>query len=330
MDGVLPVVVGAAAVLATLATIAQVVLQVRNPFEPKPKPHLTLRPVDGDETTSYVVGPELRSVDIDAVVANARAAALAVKPSSVGLAMGKFAEPTEADHEKYKVDVESYAEEVREWAEAAQEWIRERATLLEGEVIQHNPASLVADDADIFVTFPAGTEEEVEDERDPPTAPEPPAFPLTLTPAGRMMMGHGSFGADNWRMRGGVSLMDTGVRERLAVLEKEASFWRPFYERERDGTLTLSYNRQAIRHGQSVPSGDPFRVRLPAGEHEVRWRVHARNLPHHVEGAWAVSCSAEPSGAPIDNVYDLEAVLRGEPIREFDLSSLFGKQDAES
>lgn len=46
--------------------------------------------------------------------------------------------------------------------------------------------------------------------------------------------------------------------------------------------------------------------------------VYARNLPDHAEGAWKLSCSAEPAGEPINNVYDLEAALRGEPIRNFD------------
>lgn len=319
-------------VAGILAPILGTVLRVWNPFEPRPKPHLTVRPVDGEETASINVGAESRAVDVEAVVEDARQRYLSATPSSTTLRMGKYATPTEADHEKYRADVETYAEDVRAWAQDADEWLRERASVVEAEVIQHNPASVDADDADIFVFFPPGSEQ-FEDDTDPPEAPETPKFPLALTPAGRMLMGQSVFGPSDrgrrgtWDSSSYFPLGNEHVAERLVALEQDLLWRKPHFDLERDGSLKLSYRPQTIRHRQDVISGDPFRVRLPAGEHRVRWEVHARNLPNHVEGTWRFSCSAEPAGEPINNAYDLEAALRGEPVRDFDWAALFGRED---
>lgn len=319
-------------VAGVLAPIFGTVLKVWNPFEPRPKPHLTVRPVNGEKTTSINIGAEWRAVDVEAVVENARQSYLSATPSSSTLMMGKYAKPTEADYEKYRADVEAYAEDVRAWVQDAEEWLRERALVVEAAVIQHNPASVDADDADIFVFFPPGSEP-FEDDTDPPEAPQTPTFPLTLTPAGRMLMGQPAFSTGDrgrqstWDRPSYFPLGNEHLAERLAALEQDLSWRKPHFDREGDGTLKLSYKPQTIRHRQDVISGDPFRVRLPAGEHEVRWEVHARNLPNHAEGTWKLSCPAEPAGEPINNVYDLEAALRGEPIRDFDWAALFGSED---
>ena len=116
VDGVLPVVVGAGVVLATLATIASAALQARNPFEPRPKPHLTLRPVDGEETTSFTINAVRRSVDVDAVVEDVVATTRALAKSTGFLSMAGFAKPTQNDFDEFEEALTTYADDLRAWA----------------------------------------------------------------------------------------------------------------------------------------------------------------------------------------------------------------------
>ena len=130
VDGALSVVVGVSAVLASLAAIAQVLLQGRNPFEPRPKPHVTFAPVDGDETTSLTFRATLRPVDLDAVVEDAEATARVLGSSTGLVAMSQYAKPTKADHDKFEKALAAYTDDVRAWARAGEAWLYARATVL--------------------------------------------------------------------------------------------------------------------------------------------------------------------------------------------------------
>lgn len=306
--------------ITVLAAITAAVFAVWNPFEARPKPTLTLRPVEGEEMTSISLGAALRPVDVDAVVENAKEAALAAVPSSSSLlALGQYAKPTQADYEKYEADVETYLEDVRGWAQDAEHWMRERAAVLAAEIMQRNPTSVDADDAGVFAFFPPGTEEFEDADSEPPEAPERPGFPLRKSPLTSMFQS--TMGSDTFLRPSIVPDLDFSIARAEPI-----SLWDPYYDRLPDGRLRVSYKRQPVRHGEAEPSGEPFRVRFPAGDHVVDWEVRAKNMPDAAKGTWKVSCQTDLSGNPITTVYDLEAALRGEPETEVDWDSIFARQ----
>jgi hypothetical protein len=286
----------ATAIVAAIG-IAAAVFTVWNPFAARPHPTLSLEPVGKGETTHVSVGSAVRPVDVDAVVEDARSIALVSRPSALMFTMLKYAKPTAEDHAKYGADVETYAEEVRSWAEAAEEWLRAQDSVLHARVIQRNSSSVDAEDAGIYVLLPPGTEE-LSDVPEPPTPPDRPAFPLRKS-ALSMAMDPSPLSGYHW-----PRVSPVGITEFEPV-----SLWDPDYERMPDGRLRVSYQRQPVRHGEIEPTGRPFMVRLPPGECEARWEVHARNLSHHASGSWTVSCQPDYSGEAITTLADLEAAL---------------------
>ena len=304
VDGALSVVVGVSAVLASLAAIAQVLLQGRNPFEPRPKPHVTFAPVDGDETTSLTFRATLRPVDLDAVVEDAEATARVLGSSTGLVAMSQYAKPTKADHDKFEKALAAYTDDVRAWARAGEAWLYARATVLVANVIHHNPTSVDALEAGIYIFLPPGSEEY--EETDPPEAPERPTFPRRR--AGFIDPVHDA-GMPSHRNP------LVGLRANLHRVESITAYSpdAPSYETMRDGTLEVFYGRWPIRHREDEVAGEPFSVSLPVGEHKVRWEVRATNLPHHATGTWTLSVQVEQAGEPIKTVRRLEAALRGEP-----------------
>jgi hypothetical protein len=288
-----------AAAIAAVIGIAAAVFAVWNPFAARPHPKLTLQPVGGAETTDLTVGSGLRRVDIDSVVEDARSTALASRPLGLLFTVMKYAKPTKEDHAKYEADVESYAQKVRSWAEEAEAWVRAHDPVLHAQVIQENPSSVDAEDAGVYIFFPPGTK----GHPDPELPPEPPArprFPLRKSPLA-MAMDPFSGGYPLPRVSS-VSLTPPDLVEAV-------SRWDADYDEMSDGRLRLSWRRQPVRHGESEPVGNAFMVRLPVGEHTVRWEVHARNLPWNVSGTWTVSYRPNYSGEPIDTLTALEAAL---------------------
>jgi hypothetical protein len=302
VDDLVEVVVFASAVVTVLAGVASAVLQVYNPFEPRPKPHLTLRPVDGEERTSATISATVRTVDVDAVVAEAEATARVFASSTGIVAMSQYAKPTQADHDKFEKALAAYKGEIRVWAQEAEEWLQAQATVLVAEVIHHNPTSVDALQAGIYIALPAGSEEY--EKTDPPEVPERPMFPRR-----RSVLAGGLFeppSPGTWARRG------PRVSFELPHVEPYSPD-APDYETKRDGTLEVFYGRWPIRHREDEVAGDPFSVRLPVGEHKVPWEVRATNLPHHAKGTWTIAVKVEPSQRPITTVAELEAALRGEP-----------------
>lgn len=306
VDGLLGVVAVVGVVLTAVATIAAAVFQVWNPFEPRPKPQLALKPVDGEESASLHLGLGLRSIDVDAVVENARKQALARRPADVSLPPTQFARPTRADHEQYDKEVEDYAKKLRAWVLEAGDYYHRRNAVLHARVIQSNPSSVDADDAGVHFIFPAGTEK-VEDEQPPSEPPTPPQFPLRRAGLGFLIDEQNARMAAGWS---GVSVRPP-IRALRALGQqmKARSIRDAQYERLADGRLEVSYPRQSIRHGEQEPAGRPFQVRLPAGEHEVEWRVHAHNLREKATGTWTVNFHEDYSRAPITSLAQLEAAL---------------------
>lgn len=303
VGGLLAVVAVVGVVLTAVATIAAAVFEVWNPFEARPKPQLALKPVDGEESASLHLGLGLRSVDVDAVVENARRQALARRPADIALPPMQFARPTRADHEHYDKDVEDYAKKLRAWVLEAGDYYHRRNAVLHARVIQSNPSSVDADDAGVHFIFPAGTEK-VDDEQPPSAPPTPPQFPQRRAGLGFLIE------EQNTRMAAGWS--GVTVRQPIGVLRKQMkarSIWDAQYERLADGRLEVSYPRQSIRHGEHEPAGRPFQVRLPAGEDEVEWRVHAHNLREKATGTWTVNVHDDYSRAPITSLAQLEAAL---------------------
>ncbi len=306
VDGVLPVVVGAGVVLATLATIASVALQVRNPFEPRPKPLLTLRPVDGEETTNFAITAVRRPVDVEAVVEEALATARALAKSTGIVKLYEFAKPTQADHDKFEEALTTYADDVRAWAQESETWLRTRATAFVADVVQHNPTSVDAIDAGLHLFFPPGTVEY--EETDPPEAPELPSFP-------RRRAGWASLMTPVYEpapLMASPSLVLQRIDTDLDGL-RFASVEAPDYEKTSDGGLEVFYGRWTIRHRESGTAGDePFSLTLPAGDHQVPWEVRATNLPHHAKGTWTLSVQAE-CGTPVTTTQQLNDALQGRP-----------------
>jgi hypothetical protein len=308
-DGVLPVIVGIAAVLGALAAIAQAVLQVWNPFEPRPKPHLTLRPVDGEETTSFTVRTILRPVDVDAVVKEAEATARALVSTTGLVAMSQYAKPSKADHDKFEDALATYKEDVRAWAQEGEAWLRAQARVLVAEVIHHNPSSVDALEAAIYIFLPPESEEY--EEIEPPEVPKRPMFPRRKSALAGGLFELPGPGAGTWDRPRFASLRTDPLdsMQRVETYSPDA----PAYESKRDGTLGVVYGRWPIRHREDEIAGEPFSVRLPVGEHKVRWEVRATNLPHHATGTWTLAVEAESAAEPIKAVAQLEAALRGEP-----------------
>jgi hypothetical protein len=289
-----------AAAIVAAGGIAAAAFAVWNPFAARPHPKLALQPVDGDETTELSIGEGLRPVDVESVVEDARTTALASRPLGLLFTMMKYAKPTAEDHAKYEADVETYAEEVRSWAQEAETWLRARESVLSARVIQRNPSSVDAEDAGVYVFLPPGTEEH-SDPEGPPTPPERPSFPLRKS-ALSMALDPPSFGAHYLPRVTPMEITPPGYIE-------AASVWEADYERMPDGRLRVTYQRQPVRHGETEPTGRPFEVRLPPGDHEVRWEVHARNLSHHASGVWTVACHPDYSGDPITTLAELEEAL---------------------
>jgi hypothetical protein len=292
--------------VVALIAVAAAVFTVWNPFAARPHPELSLH-VDGKETSEVVLGVT-RPVDVEAVVADARAVAEAAAPSGVlSLLGGYYQQPTKADHAKYAEDVETYAGEVREWATQADLWRRVRTCELEGRVMQRNPSTVDADDAGVYIRLPPGAEH-VDDIPDPPQPPERPRFPLRKGGVG-LMLGQAEL-MGPYRPDVGIGPLYDRSAEVLA------SLWAPDYEKTADDGLVVTYPRQPVRHGEQEYTGEPFRVLLPPGEHVVRWEVHASNLPRHRSGTWRVVCRAGLEGEPIRTVRELEAELGIQPDEE--------------
>ena len=304
VDGVLPVVVGAGVVLATLATIASAALQARNPFEPRPKPHLTLRPVDGEETTSFTINAVRRSVDVDAVVEDVVATTRALAKSTGFLSMAGFAKPTQNDFDEFEEALTTYADDLRAWAQESETWLHARATALVADVVHHNPSSVDANDAGIHLLFPPYTVEY--EETDPPEQPEAPPFPRRRAAWASLSSVYEP------PLMNRPSLVVETVGSDLGGL-RFATVDTPDYKTTRDGDLEVFYGRWTIRHRESRAAGDePFSLTLPSGEHQVPWEVRATNLPHHATGTWTLSVLVE-DGNPITTAQQLDDALQGRP-----------------
>ena len=271
VDGVLPVVVGAGVVLATLATIASAALQARNPFEPRPKPHLTLRPVDGEETTSFTINAVRRSVDVDAVVEDVVATTRALAKSTGFLSMAGFAKPTQNDFDEFEEALTTYADDLRAWAQESETWLHARATALVADVVHHNPSSVDANDAGIHLLFPPYTVEY--EETDPPEQPEAPPFPRRRAAWASLSSVYEP------PLMNRPSLVVETVGSDLGGL-RFATVDTPDYKTTRDGDLEVFYGRWTIRHRESRPAGDePFSLTLPSGSQSwSRMAIQSRRL----------------------------------------------------
>jgi len=304
-----------ATVIAIVAAIAAVVVVIWNPFAARPRPHLLLRPSGAEAVTNVALGDHWRPVDIDAVVDTAEQIA---RPSSMGALrwLGGFAaKPTDSDLATFRSEVDEYLVEMRTWAEAAAEWLATHASVLDCHVFQENDSAVDAEDAKVTVVFPEGTEVCDAEDLEPPDEPQRPMLKTGPGPLMEMLRPWGgvpSFVADG-------PALDFSMRE-----VEPFSVDEPDVDEGLDGSIEVSYRRQAIRHRESLPSGDPFTVRLPPGRHEVFWRVTAKNLPHPKTGTWVISCPVEASGTPITDLASFQSALAGEP--ELDIEALFASK----
>lgn len=112
---------------------------------------------------------------------------------------------------------------------------------------------------------------------------------------------------------GGFASVDLAsiVRPDIEQFAVSPEAWRsaPDYRKMPDGTLQVTYARKPIRHGEAERAGDEFEVRLPVGEHEIRWEVHAANMARPRRGTWRVSCRDVEEGEPVGKLAELEAAL---------------------
>lgn len=285
--------------LLTVAGLVAAVLAVTNPFAGRPRPELTLEPVDGREGTEFAVGPH-RPLDVEAVISDGRARAVNTVPRHPALLLtAGLRTPTADELERFEEKVDRYVEELRAWVADAEQWRQAERFTLRAFVVQRNASTVDAEDAGVHVTFPPGTED-AEDSTLTFRA-TPPVAPVFQSKPMWMMSGIGSGYADF-----GISrpVLDFGVPATPLV-----SVWQPSYRTASDGALEVSYPRQSLRHGEREHSGDAFEVRLPLGEHEVEWRVHAANMAHSRTGTWKVTCSDEAAGVPITTLAELETEL---------------------
>jgi hypothetical protein len=285
--------------VVALIAVAAAVFTVWNPFADRPHPQLGLE-VGGEEMGEVMLGAT-RPVDVEAVVINAKTRAEVSTPSALVSVLGQYQKPTEADYAKYADDVEGYTDRVREWVTEADVWRRVRACLLEATVVQHNPSTVDAEDARVYVRFPPGAEQ-AGDVPDPPKPPERPKFPLRKNSLGVMLEQAESIRQPLYSPVRVGPLYDTSA-------DFVVSRWEPDYEKTADDGLVVTFLRQPVRHGEREYTGEPFRVLLQPGKHEVRWEVHASNLPRYGSGTWRVICRTGFEGEPITTMAELEAEL---------------------
>jgi hypothetical protein len=290
---------GLAAGIVALIGVAAAVFTVWNPFQAKPRPELSLELPNGATASSCTLGG-LRPVDIDAIVNDAEQTALGMKLLEPFLALQGYAKPTQEDHAAYAADVSSYAERFRGWVEKTEAWRQDRSRILRARVIQRNPTSVDAENAGVYVIFPVGSEEE-ESEESIPKQPEIPDFPLrrsVISTFGPSSLGPGAH----------LPPISAG-RARAVQRVKPVSIWDATYERLGDQRLEVTYRRQTIHHGEREPAGKPFSVRIPEGDHQIRWRIHAANMPAPAAGTWELRVGGDSEGQPITTKAEFEEAL---------------------
>lgn len=308
--------------ILVVAAIAAAVFAVWNPFKARPHPRLLIRAEGSVAGSTVAINTDLRPVDVEAVVGNARDLALSLGTNSMSWMTGFAQKPTEDDFAKYRSEIDAYLVELREWVESASDYLRLRASVIEAVFVQENESDVDAEDARSTALFPPGTELVEAEELEPPVEPERPKIKTRPSPLASAMMSRATrpFSAYS---RPTLTFSPTEV--------ESFSLWEPDLVETESGHLEISYRRQNVRHRETEPSGDSFMVRIPAGSHKVKWKVTARNLPHPATGSWTITCSDSASGKPIRSLGSLQAAIAGEP--EFNVKGLFAsasEQDEKS
>jgi hypothetical protein len=265
-----------------------------------------------DSETDAPASPELQGVfgvlrplDKAALLKDAVATARAKAPREgrlnaiLGLGMQQFEQPTEADYELFSDQIQRYEKDIQDWLGEVDAFLSTRRSILVAQAQLTNHAKVDAEEAGVVLSLPSAFEM-VEEIPHLPEQPESPTFRRRPSALSRTMgMAHA--------YSGGSAPIVPPVRfaeERSAPKPR-----RPSYRAEAQGGVEVKYPRALIRHRETTTNERlVVRCREP-GEHEVRWVIHARNLPHPASGVGTLDYRPEEMGDPVRALVDLEHFL---------------------
>lgn len=275
------------------------------------RPQLTVRFATSDGASPSVVAVKaaVPKVDVEAILANEREAALAsllpisdTKPSAAGaglfaltgiagLGSGRFLPVTQKDHDNYQAEVEIYLRAVGKCVKGWLAYLEQRQHLLVMRAQMDNDGGAPAEQARLRLHFP----DPCARVGDLATRPERPSRPkFERRELSRLGLGGREL----------LSLKALGLGERAPInpisLRKRSG---PFYE---DGSLNVRFEYDAIPHHDPLRT-ENFIVGVPeSGVFVVEWTLGAANLARPATGVLHLEVQHEqPAPEPIVTLAEL-------------------------
>jgi hypothetical protein len=190
-------------------------------------------------------------------------------------------------------------EDIQAWLEEVDAFLAARRAILVAQAQLTNPSKVDAEEAGVVLNLPSAFEI-AEDIPDLPEQPASPTFPRRPSALSRTMGMARAYS-------GGSAPIVPPVRfteERSAPKPR-----RPSYQAEAQGGVEVKYPRAPIRHRETTTNERLIVRCTEPGKHEVRWVIHARNLPHPVSGVETLDYRPEEMGDPVRALVDLEHFL---------------------
>jgi len=293
---------GVAPGLVFTTAVAAVAIVIYNPWEQRPQPAIALE-VDGEDADRVVLGRR-RALDVAALVEDARHETEIISAGAglTGVITGLYLPPRAADHDEFKDRVGDYLTSVREWLVDVEVFLDARARILVGRAVQSNPARVDASKARVGLSFPPGFRRA--SLPTPPAEPKQPEFPRHRSPLA--IMGDAASFASGSPWDGPLMRVPSAALLGLQNADRRT----PSYDEDSE-SLSVSWPRQTIHHGEDEYSGAEFEVETtaPPGTYEVLWTVRGENLPKERSGAVTVEVCRELV-EPIRTLDELRAHLR--------------------
>lgn len=295
-----------------------------------PRPQLRFRVKDAPSPSFFVRIAATPAVDVEAIVATERAAALATMPprstkppsdvarrpgtgvkvsrlqefakaaqlaGSSGLGQGKYAPITEEHRGEFESEVDNYEQRVRRWVGEWMDYLERRRLVVPLVVQVDNEGGAPAEDARIKLHFPSPCRSAELPTR--PDLPVRPKFKRRLTPL---------YGALS------VPSLDYGLRSPLYASRTHFELPNPnssgpHYE---DGSVRVSFWERTLPHHDTVRL-DTIVVGVPEpGVYDVDWSIGAKNLAHLEQGTLQLEVKHEEQDpTPLTTIGELVKARHG-------------------